>query len=183
MGRFRDNTLSQLGGIGTNQACKEIQYLINTLPEISSIKRVLSIAKANMRRKTWRSLAPKEILQLVANKEPSNLDLDNHLSDISREIQQMTDEPKIDQSIHIINSKVNGGVGNIDTGKMPAIGKRFDWKFWLTIIISSIGVLGTLVSIAVNGVFTEEIKKFFHDRNTPPKVEKNIEIQKSKDTR
>jgi hypothetical protein len=175
--RWRSNILQHLQSLGSIEASEALQKMVIELPDQKEdLQQKLLEVESLIRRKTWKYPNPGEILQLVTKKEPSNLDLDNHLSNINREIQQMADEPKIDQSIHIVKSKVNGGVGNIDTGKIADSGKRFDWKFWLTIIISSIGVLGTLVSIAVNGVFTEEVKKFLHDRNTPPKVEKKIEM-------
>jgi hypothetical protein len=182
---WRSNILQRLQSIGSVKASEALRKMIVELPEQKGdLQQKLLAIESSICRTTWKQPTPEEILQLIVKKEPSNLELDGRLNSISRDIQQMADEPKIDNSIHIVNpvnSEVNAGVGNI--GGIPSPSKGFDWKFWLTITITAIGVLGTFVSIAVNGVFTEEIKKFLPDQKTPPKVEKKIEMQKSNDAR
>jgi hypothetical protein len=183
MANLRDNVLTQLKERGTRQACDEIQSLIQKLPEISWLRRILIDAKANMRRKTWQPPTPAEILQLVVSQEPSNTDLSNKLDNIDRRTQKMADEPKVDQSVHITNSEVSGGV-NTGSGKIEnkiessntkkefGTKKEFDWKFWLSI---SITVTVALISVAASGVFNEEIKNFLFNRNTSPQIEQKLE--------
>jgi hypothetical protein len=175
---MRDSVLSQLIELGTIQACKSIELLIQQLPEVTWLSRNLIVARENMRRTTWRSPTPEEILQLIVNKEPSNLELDGKLNSISRNMQQMADEPRIDKSIHIKDSNISGGVntGSIDTAKASHPDKRLDLKFWIPIIVTI--VMG-IFAILASGVFNEEIRKFFLDRNAPSKVEQKIEKQKS----
>lgn len=66
---LRDSVLSQLREKGTLQACSEIQRLIQKLPEITWLKKTLLVAQVNMRRKTWQSPQPEDILQLVLDRE------------------------------------------------------------------------------------------------------------------
>jgi hypothetical protein len=65
---LRDGILSQLKGIGTLQACAEIQRLIQELPDINWLEKVLISAQENMRQKTWQPPAPEDILHLILNK-------------------------------------------------------------------------------------------------------------------
>jgi hypothetical protein len=162
IGRMRDSVLSQLIELGTIQACKSIELLIQQLPEVTWLSKNLIIARENMRRKAWRSPTPEEILQLVVTNEPSNLELQDTLNSMGRNIQQMADEPKIDQSVHIKDSKISGGIntGRIETAKAFPSDKRLDLKFWIPIIVT---VVMGLLAILASGVFNEEIRKFFLD--------------------
>jgi predicted NACHT family NTPase len=184
---WRSNILQRLQSIGSVKASEALRKMIVELPEQKGdLQQKLLAIESSIRRTTWKQPTPEEILQLIVNKEPSNLELDGKLNSINRDIQQMADEPKIDNSIYIVNpvnSEFNGGVGNINIGGIPSPGKESDRIAWLTLTIGAIGVLVALVAIAVNGVFTEDIKKFLTDQKTPPKVEKKIEMQKSNDAR
>jgi predicted NACHT family NTPase len=90
IGRMRDSVLSQLIELGTIQACKSIELLIQQLPEVTWLSKNLIIARENMRRKTWRSPTPEEILQLVVTNEPSNLELQDTLNSMGRNIPDTT---------------------------------------------------------------------------------------------
>jgi predicted NACHT family NTPase len=67
MANLRDNVLSQLKERGTLQACTEIQRLIQKLPHIAWLRKMLIDAQANMRRKTWQPPQPEQILQIVGD--------------------------------------------------------------------------------------------------------------------
>ncbi|PSB18096.1 hypothetical protein C7B65_16370 [Phormidesmis priestleyi ULC007] len=177
MARLRDSVLSQLKERGTLQACAEIQRLIQELPDIAWLRKTLLDAQTSMRRKTWQPPTPEEILQLVASQKPSNSELYNQLDKIDLRTQKMADEPKVDQSIHITGSKVNGAVttgsNNIENKIYPSNAEKgFDWKFWLSITTT---VTVALISIVASGVFNDEIKKFLFNRDTSPRVEQKLE--------
>jgi predicted NACHT family NTPase len=165
---LRNSILFQLKERGTIQSCNEIQRLIQILPGITCLGRTLIEAQTNMRRRTWQALSPEEILQLVVIQQPSNSELHNQLKNIERKTQQMADEPKIDNSVRINNSKINGDVntGNIENRGNPNTG--FDWKGWLAIIIPVMGLF-------MSGVFNDEIKKFFSNPKPSPQIHKNLD--------
>ncbi|PIG91713.1 hypothetical protein CSQ79_19415 [Gloeocapsopsis sp. IPPAS B-1203] len=177
MARLRDNVLTQLKERGTLQACAEIQRLIQELPNIAWLRKTLINAQINMRRKTWQPPKPEEVLQLVVSPEPSNLELYNQLGKIDRRTQEMAEEPKLDQSIHIAGSEISGvvstGSGKIENKIDPtSAAQGFDWKFWLSIAVT---VTVAIISVTASGVFNDEIKKFLFNRNTPPQVEQKLE--------
>ncbi|MDG2990449.1 hypothetical protein L3556_05805 [Candidatus Synechococcus calcipolaris G9] len=70
--RLRDSVLSQLKERGTQEACTEIQRLIQELPDITWLSKVLIDAQANMRRNTWKPSTPEQILQLVGSHQITN---------------------------------------------------------------------------------------------------------------
>jgi hypothetical protein len=177
--RWRSNILQRLQSIGSVEASAALRKMIVELPEQKEdLQQKLLAIESSIRRTTWKQPTPEEILQLIVNKEPSNLELDGKLNSINRDIQQMADEPRIDKSIHIKDSNISGGVntGSIDTAKASHPDKRLDLKFWIPIIVTI--VMG-IFAILASGVFNEEIRKFFLDRNAPSKVEQKIEKQKS----
>ncbi len=51
LARFRDRVLSQLRDKGTLEACKEIERLVQELPDITWLGKTLIQAQENMRRK------------------------------------------------------------------------------------------------------------------------------------
>jgi predicted NACHT family NTPase len=176
---WRSNILQRLQSIGSVKASEALRKMIVELPEQKGdLQQKLLAIESSICRTTWKQPTPEEILQLIVNKEPSNLELDGKLNSINRGIQQMADEPKIDNSIHIKDSNISGGVntGSIDTAKASHPEKRLDLKFWIPIIVTI--VMG-IFAILASGVFNEEIRKFFLDRNAPSKVEQKIEKQKS----
>jgi predicted NACHT family NTPase len=65
--QWRDSVLRHLRERGTPQACEEIQEIINKLPELDWLKKVLLEAQTLVRRRTWVSPQPSEILKLVSN--------------------------------------------------------------------------------------------------------------------
>jgi hypothetical protein len=85
----------------------------------------------------------------------------------------MEQEPKNDNSIHVgSGANVSGvvGHGNLQIQKTPDTPQkksRFDWKFWLALIVAITG-------LAMSGVFNEEIRKFFK-LETTPKTEQKVE--------
>ncbi len=173
--RWRSNILQRLQSFGSREASEALRKMIIELPEQKEdLQQKLLTIENLIRRTTWKQPQPAEILQLIVSKGPSNLELGGKLDSIL----QMADEPKIDNSIHIKNSNISGGVntGSIETAKAFHPDKRLDLKFWIPIIVTI--VMG-LFAILASGVFNEEIRKFFLDRNTPSKVEQKIEKQKS----
>ncbi len=162
---------------GTSEACEALRKIIRVLPELANdLQWRLLETEAFARRNTWNPPRPEDILQLVASQEPSNSRLSKQLDKIDRRTQKMADEPKVDQSIHIKDSKINGVV-NTGNGKIEnkidffKLKKGIDWKFWLSI---SVTVMVALISVFASGVFNDEIKKFFK-QNLSPQVEQKIE--------
>jgi predicted NACHT family NTPase len=173
MANLRDATLSQLKGRGSLQACNEIQRLIQELPNLTWLRKTLLAAQESMRRTTWKPPKPEDILQLVATQELSNLDLSSQLNKIDGSIQEMKDDPKIDRSVHISNSKNIRGITTGDTeNSRPDDKAGFDWKFWLSITVT---IAVALVSVAASGVFNDEIKKLWFNRNASPQVGPKLE--------
>jgi len=141
------------------------------------LSKTLIDAQANMRRKTWKPIAPEEFLQLVISQEPSNLDLYNQLDAVDQRTKKMEDEPKVDKSIHITGSEVRGVVNTGDSSieskiDPPNPKKEFDWKFWLSIAAT---LIVALISVTASGVFNDEIKKFLLNRDISPATEHNLE--------
>jgi len=179
MAHFRDSVLSQLKVRGTLQTCAEIQRLVQELPELKWLKNVLIESQSIMRRRTWNSPNPNDLLQLILAQEPSNSDLSNQLEKIGLRTQKMADEPKVDQSIHIgagatIPGVVSTGSDNKIDNKVdfPNPEKGLGWKFWLPIAIT---VVGILISAVASGVLNDEIKQFLFNRNPAPHIEQKLE--------
>ncbi len=172
IGNLRDNVLSQLKERGTSQACDEIKRLIQELPDITWLGKTLIVAQANTRRNTWQPLTPKEFLQLVISKEPSNLDLSNKLDGIDQRTKKMEDEPKIEQKIDISHSTVNAPVGTSGvtnsqvSNSSPDAKKGSNLGIWLTVI----GIFVTILTTGISGAFNEEFKQWLN-RTFYPKVE------------
>jgi hypothetical protein len=163
---------------GTPEACDAFRKIIRELPKMADeLQWRLLETEAAARRNTWKPPRSEDILQLIASQEPSNSELSNQLEKIDRRTQEMADEPKIDQSIHIKDSKINGvvstGGGKIENKIDPSNAKKgADWKFWLPIAVT---LIVTLISAAASGVFNDEIKKFLFNRNIYPQVEQKLE--------
>ncbi|AMA10258.1 hypothetical protein AWQ23_13525 [Picosynechococcus sp. PCC 73109] len=68
---LKSRVLTQLRERGTLEACTEIQRLIQELPDITWLGKILIDAQVNMRRKTWQPPTPEEFLQFV-NKQQLN---------------------------------------------------------------------------------------------------------------
>jgi predicted NACHT family NTPase len=174
LARLRDGVLRQLTKKGTLQACDEIQRLIQTLPHLTWLSSILPDAQKNMRRNAWNPPQPEEILRLVIDQEPSNVEISNQLEIIDQGIEKMANEPRVDKSVHVSNSKnireINTGDGNIKID-LPDDKQRFDWKFWVSI---SLTVMVALISVAASGVFNDDIKKIFK-QNVSPRIEQKLE--------
>ena len=179
MAHLRDRVLSQLKEKGTLQACAEIQRLIQELPKLTWLKKTLLVAQKNMRRKTWRSPQPEEILQLVVSREPSHLDLFNQLDTIDQRTKKMEDEPKIENNISISNSPnspINAPVGTsgVTDSQVTVSGsdskKGINWGNCLAVIGILVAIVAIPLSMSVSGAFNEEFKQWFN-RIFPSKVE------------
>jgi hypothetical protein len=105
--KLRDSVLIQLKEGGTLQACDEIQRLIRKLPNITWLKKTLLDAQASMRRQTWKSPKPEDILQLTAIQEPLNSELLTNINETNKRMKQMTDQPTIAISGGTFNGPVN----------------------------------------------------------------------------
>ena len=167
---MREGTLSQLKERGTLEACTEIQRIIQEFPNITWLSKILADAQANMRRKTWQPLTPQKIFQLIVSQELSNQELSSQLDVIDKRTKIMKDEPKVDRSINVLGNMnvdgvVNTGDGDIDKkNNSDTSSTRFDWKFWLMLIL-------TIVGAAFSGILVEEGRDFFFDRDLPSEVE------------
>jgi predicted NACHT family NTPase len=161
---------------GTPEACEAFRKIIHELPELADeLQSRLLETEAVIRRDTWNPPRPENILQLVASQEPSNLEISNQLETIDQRMERMADEPRVDKSIHISNSKnireINTGDGNTKSSLLDNK-TGFDWKFWLSI---SVAVIVPLISVAASGIFNDEIKKFLFNRHISPQVEQKLE--------
>ena len=182
IGIWRDYIPQRLQARGTSEACDALRKIIRELPEHKEkLQPMLLECEAQVRRITWKPPTPEGLLQLVLTQDPSNSDLSNQLENIDRRTQEMADEPKVDQSIHIgagsnIPGVVSTGSGNRIEHKIDPSNaeKGFDWKFWLSITVT---VTVALISVAASGVFNDEIKKLFFNQNVPPHVDQKLEKQ------
>lgn len=171
--------LTQLTEKGTHQACTEIQRLIQELPDITWLGKILIDAKANMRRKTWCPPTPEQFLQLVISQEPSNLDLSNQIDVIGKTIRKMEKEPKIENKVNFINSpnsSINAPVGisgetnsNVTIGSSDAK-QGINWGNRLAVIGILVAIVAIPLSMSVSGAFNEEFKEWFN-RIFPSKIE------------
>jgi predicted NACHT family NTPase len=66
---FRDTILAQLKETGTQQACGEIQRVIQHFPEYNRLKWTLQEAHHVLRRKSWQPLKPSQFLQLLSDSD------------------------------------------------------------------------------------------------------------------
>ena len=132
-----------------------------------------------MRRKTWRSPQPEEILQLVVSREPSHLDLFNQLDTIDQRTKKMEDEPKIENNISISNSPnspINAPVGTsgVTDSQVTVSGsdskKGINWGNYLAVIGILVAIVAIPLSMSISGAFNEEFKQWFN-RIFPSKVE------------
>ncbi|NJO75497.1 MAG: hypothetical protein HC833_18055 [Leptolyngbyaceae cyanobacterium RM1_406_9] len=136
-------------------------------------------AEALVRRKTWQPLTPKEFLQFVISKEPSNLDLSNQLDVIDKRTKKMEDEPKIENKINISNSPnspINAPIGTSGvthsnvTIASSDVKKGVNWGNWLAVIGILVAIVAIPLSMSVSGAFNEEFKEWFN-RIFPAKLE------------
>jgi len=79
---LRRGIINQLINRGTQEACIVIQRLIQELPNLGWLKRVLVNAQAHMRRKAWQPLELEHIRQLISSTEKRLIQDGNHLLDI-----------------------------------------------------------------------------------------------------
>ena len=82
IGNMRDNILNMLREWGTPQACKEIQRIVNHLPELNWLKITLFNAQKNTRIKTWQPPVPAEIFKLVNDRDKRLVNDGNELLDV-----------------------------------------------------------------------------------------------------
>jgi hypothetical protein len=178
MANFRDRVvLYELRTRGTLQACAELQRIVQVFPETTWLKKVLIESQINMRRTSWKAPSPSDLLQLILVQEPPNSALSNQLEELNQRTQKMADDPKIDKSVHISNSK---NIRDINTGDsntrftLPETQTGLDWKFWLGLVVT---VIGIMLSMAASGVFNDEIRKWFIKPEPSPPVEKKLDKQ------
>jgi predicted NACHT family NTPase len=107
LAEFRDGVLQQLIDKGTLKSCKEVQRLIQALPNLSWLTRRLSEAKENMRRYTWTPLKPEDILRLTLTQTPSTSDLLTPINEIHQRTKQMAEQPNVTISGGTFNGPVN----------------------------------------------------------------------------
>jgi hypothetical protein len=173
--RWKNNIPQRLQARGTLEACNALRKIIRELPECrEQLQPRLLEAKSLARRNTWKPPKPEEFLQKIIIQEPSNSELSNQLETIDRRAEQMADEPKIDQSVHITGSKFRG---DINTGNNNHLGQSdseteggFDWKYWLTIGVT---ITVALISVAASGVFNDDIRKWLNPAKPSPQTNKN----------
>jgi len=108
IGNLRDNILAQLKEKGTLQACSEIQRVAQEFPDMTWLKKTLLAAQKNMRRRTWQSPTPEQILQIVTSK----MEVKSTYIQAEVFIMQGTDNPNLDFSGSVgavnLNSTVHG---------------------------------------------------------------------------
>jgi predicted NACHT family NTPase len=169
IGRFRDNALAHLKFAGTEQACKQIQQIMEEFPQFDWLPRTLAEARKNLRLKHWRQKTPEEFLQLVLARKPFNLEsLPDQLSEIKQEIKKVADEPKTVTNNHITDSQINAPVGNNGptnnqvTISSPAEPKTISWSGWVAVLLAIIAIL--------TGIFNQEANQWLKQRfnHIPP---------------
>jgi predicted NACHT family NTPase len=169
IGRFRDNALAHLKLAGTEQACKQIQQIMEEFPQFDWLPRTLVEARKNLRLKHWRQKTPEEFLQLVLARKPFNLEsLPDQLSEIKQEIKKVADEPKTVTNNHITDSQINAPVGNNGptnnqvTISSPAEPKTISWSGWVAVLLAIIAIL--------TGIFNQEANQWLKQRfnHIPP---------------
>ncbi|MBE9068537.1 hypothetical protein IQ260_17970, partial [Leptolyngbya cf. ectocarpi LEGE 11479] len=172
---WKERIPAQLQQLGTHEACQALHKIIDELPEQKEkLPWRLAEAEALARRKTWVPPTPQQLLQLIQVREPAESDLSKQL----KEIKSMVDEPKIDNSVHIENSSVNGVVSTGSNNEYEAkindsssdIEKGLDWKFWLSLLVA----LFAGISAVVATVFQSELRDIFPP-DSPPQVEQKQE--------
>jgi predicted NACHT family NTPase len=67
VGRFRDSILTCLETCGTPDACDAIWLILEAMPHLTWLKRILMIAEANVRCETWVPPEPSTVLRLIFN--------------------------------------------------------------------------------------------------------------------
>jgi predicted NACHT family NTPase len=164
---LRNSVLSQLTEKGTKQSCTEFEHLIQELPNLDWLKKILSDARANMRRKTWQPPQPEDILRLVMVQQPANSEILSKIDEANKGIKDMSEKPRVDLS----GSKINGHI-NINTGDGKAEQKieskdpkGINCGVWIAIIIA---LLAIPISASVSGLFNPEVRQWlFNNRSTP----------------
>ncbi|MGI0493693.1 hypothetical protein ACN4EG_18075 [Alkalinema pantanalense CENA528] len=180
---WKDYIPQRLQELGTQESCNALRKIIYELPHLKDkLQWRLLEAEALVRRKTWIPPTPEEFLKSVLPQQTSN-------SELLESIKQMADQPKIDQSINFgDNNNINGVVntGNLQAEdiqinhendlpsrqNVPTTSKKYDWKFWLSISLTALGIIA---SVTASGVFNDEIKKWLFKPNVPPHNEHPIE--------
>jgi predicted NACHT family NTPase len=166
--RLRDGVLSQLKERGTLDACTEVERLIQELPDITWLGKILIDAQANMRRKTWHPMSPEDLIQFLTSNEPSNSDLSNQIDVIDQRTKKMEDEPKIENRISFSNSphsSINAPVGtsgitNSNVTKASSDNKK--GVNWHAVIATIVTVVGLPLTMSVSGAFNDEFKEWFN---------------------
>ena len=79
---FRDRIIEHLVIRGSKEACKSIEIIHSTFPELDYLKWSLIRAKQNANRKSWNPPSPKEIIQLVHDSNRRFVQSGEQLQDI-----------------------------------------------------------------------------------------------------
>lgn len=93
---WRDSLLQQLKGRGSSQACEAIQWIVNTFPELSWLKKVLLEAQTIALRPKWIPLKPEDILALVSDQQKRLVQSGEQLLDV------------LIESLHRLEKKLHG---------------------------------------------------------------------------
>ncbi|MEM1252244.1 MAG: hypothetical protein AAGI69_07410 [Cyanobacteria bacterium P01_H01_bin.21] len=178
---WKERIPAQLQQLGTHKACQALHKIIDELPEQKEkLQWRLAEAESLTRRKTWIPPTPKQLFQIIRAHKPTNSDLSEKLNELNQRTIKMEKDPKsIDQSVHMNNSTVNGGIntGNnykIDTknsNASPKTEKNPSWQFWLSIFVGIAAVIAT--------IFASELRNIFPKPASPPSVEKPQEEENS----
>jgi len=176
----RYHVIKSLKEIGSSTALDELQRLQKTLDD-NFVYTIASIQE----RCQYYNYELEEERKAIAPNEASDTPtatlarIDQTTRRIDQRTDQMKDEPKVDQSVHITNSNVSGcvstGSSKIENKiNPPNAEKRFDWKHWLTKHWLTVAL--ALISVAASGLFNPEIRKWLH-LDASPQVEQKQESQ------
>lgn len=169
---WRGYLLKRLQERGTLEACTAIRKIIHALPELKDkLNWRLLEAEALARRQNWQPLKVQEIIRLVANSQPSMLQLSDQVESAKKELsQQMSEEPKISNS-GSGNVNVNYGHGGTAEQRIEAEKEKgTNGVAWIGIIAT---VLIGLFTVGFSGVFNDYAQRMWLDRSSPPSLKKS----------
>ncbi|NEO36356.1 MAG: hypothetical protein F6J90_08500 [Moorea sp. SIOASIH] len=194
--RLRDDILQHLASLGTPDACYQLDSIIQKFPELPWLKKTLISAKDTMRRKSWNGLQPEKVIKKILDHDPRvnqtvgdnqatyNIEIGDNQGGIvnigGKNTNNMAKNSKIntDGGDFLNNSynKNKGSVKNSKTITTNKIGKgkrntikvtdpktnpnRISIIAIVTLVLTGLGLIG-------NGIFNEQIKRFFRIDQQP----------------